>query len=461
MNERNILTLTKQLLADVSNIEKCYKYICDIHTDNIFFKSIIETFQAYKEINIPLDESGFKLKIKELSETGKEEKQIIDEFLNDYNSDKACGLLTNSNLYNYLRTVLTDKFHDSYMLAPNYDEQQKITKKHFDILSELEIIFFQKPIVSNLSYFETGSFEKEILEIQEKSTTKTGFKKLDEKLQGLFPGLYVIGAMPSIGKSTFVLQLCDNIAQAQKNVLFFSLEQKRIELITKSLTRSMAIHEQETGNVDFFEKVKTGSEPYNIPSAIELRTNKKWNENERTKRAIEDYKNTIANYVTIDDNNFTADINYIKAVVKQYMAETLQTPVIIIDYLQVLQAPTNHDDIRMAIDYNIQELKKLAIDYNTPVLIISSFNRKNYYDAISFDSFKESGGIEYTADVLLGMELTRENKNNKNKLTIDEIIELRKKPERKIKLKCLKNRNGNTFDIDFLYYPRYETFIEK
>ena len=466
MNDRNIYNLTKQLLHDVSNIEKCYKYINELKTDCPIFRSLIETFQTYKESNIPLDESGFKLKIKELSETGKEEKKIIDDFFKDYNSDKACGFLTDNNLYNYLLTVLEEDFQDKYNFAPDHNKKRKITKTYFDVLSELEIIFSHKPIVSNLSYFENGLFEKSLLEIQEKGNIKTGFTKLDNNLNGLFPGLYIIGAMPSIGKSTLALQICDNIAQTQNNVLFFSLEQTRLELITKSLTRLIADYEKQNETKDFFERVKTKSEPSGIPSAIELRTNKKWNENERTQRAIENYKNTIANYFTIDDNNFTADINYIKSIVKQYTAETLQKPVIVIDYLQVLQDPIKHTEIRAGIDYNLQELKKIAIDYNTPVLVISSFNRNNYYGESAFDSFKESGGIEYTADVLIALELTRENKSKskddkKSKLTVNEINELRKKPERKIKLKCLKNRNGNTFDIDLLYYPRYETFKEE
>lgn len=464
MNDYNILFLSELLLADVSRIEKCYEYICNISTECSIFKSIIETFQAYKEKNIPLDESGFKLKIKELSETGKEDKQVIDKFFNDYNVDKTFSdLLSDVNLYDTLQTVLNENFHDKYICKSNHDEQHKIIQNHIKALSELKVIFSHKPVINNLSYFETGLFEKELSDFQEKSTIKTGFDTLDKKLGGLFPGLYVIGAMPSIGKSTFALQICDNIAKSKNKVLFFSFEQSRFELITKSLVRLMS--DKENNKPDkkgvFFSKAESGNEPHIIPSAIELRAEI---ENKYVKTAIEEYKANIAKHFTIDDNNFTADVNYIKAIVKSYINDTKQKPVIVIDYLQVIQPIAERNEIRETIDYNIQELKKLAVDYSISVIIISSFNRKKYYDSISFDSFKESGGIEYTADVLLGLELIKENNNtkaNKNaKLTIDEINELRKHPKRKIKLHCLKNRNGNTFDINYSYYPRYETFIE-
>lgn len=51
----------------------------------------------------------------------------------------------------------------------------------------------------------------------------TGFKKLDENLGGgLFEGLYVVGAVSSLGKTTLVMQIADQIAQGEQDVLIFS-----------------------------------------------------------------------------------------------------------------------------------------------------------------------------------------------------------------------------------------------
>ena len=55
----------------------------------------------------------------------------------------------------------------------------------------------------------------------------TGFPHLDEKIDGgLRAGLYVIGAISSLGKTSFCIQLADNIAKAGKPVLFVSLEMR-------------------------------------------------------------------------------------------------------------------------------------------------------------------------------------------------------------------------------------------
>lgn len=66
----------------------------------------------------------------------------------------------------------------------------------------------------------------------------TGFENLDKLLDGgLYPGLYVIGANSSLGKTTLVLQIADSIAKSGQGVLIFSLEMSRFELIAKTLSR--------------------------------------------------------------------------------------------------------------------------------------------------------------------------------------------------------------------------------
>lgn len=70
------------------------------------------------------------------------------------------------------------------------------------------------------------------------SAAGTGFEALDCALNGgLYPGLYIFGAVSSLGKTTLLLQIADNIAASGRDVLFFSLEQSRFELMSKSISR--------------------------------------------------------------------------------------------------------------------------------------------------------------------------------------------------------------------------------
>lgn len=66
----------------------------------------------------------------------------------------------------------------------------------------------------------------------------TGFAKLDQVLDGgLYEGLHIVGAISSLGKTTLVLQIADQIAAAGNDVLVFSLEMARTQLMSKSISR--------------------------------------------------------------------------------------------------------------------------------------------------------------------------------------------------------------------------------
>ena len=83
---------------------------------------------------------------------------------------------------------------------------------------------------------------------------------------------------------------------------------------------------------------------------------------------------------------------------------------------------------------------------------------------IDFESFKESGGIEYTADVIWGLQLQAINdeifnKEGKIKEKREKIKQAKAADPRKIELVCLKNRNGKPyFSCGFTYYPKYDLF---
>jgi replicative DNA helicase len=89
-----------------------------------------------------------------------------------------------------------------------------------------------------------------------------------------------------------------------------------------------------------------------------------------------------------------------------------------------------------------------------PVIAVSSFNRDNYKAEVSMLAFKESGAIEYSSDVLLGLQFKGAGPNLND-------TEARRKNPRDIQLKVLKNRNGQTGDtIDFTYYSMFNYFKE-
>ena len=106
-------------------------------------------------------------------------------------------------------------------------------------------------IESTADYFYTESMSDLIF--GEHEVYSTGFRHLDAILDGgLYTGLYVLGAVSSLGKTTFCLQVMDNIAKDGNDVIFFSLEMPRDELMAKAISRiSMNLSLQRAKNTKF------------------------------------------------------------------------------------------------------------------------------------------------------------------------------------------------------------------
>ena len=85
----------------------------------------------------------------------------------------------------------------------------------------------------------------------------------------------------------------------------------------------------------------------------------------------------------------------------------------------------------------------------------------SYDSPVSMASFKESGAIEYSSDVLLGLQYKgMDEADPKNSRGITE--KQRKSERRELELKILKNRNGASGEsIYFDYYPQFNLFDEK
>ena len=287
-----------------------------------------------------------------------------------------------------------------------------------------------------------------------RAEVKTGYSNFDTISGGLYPGLYVLGAISSLGKTTFAHQMADQMAAAGQDVIFFSLEQSRLELVSKSIARR-------TAQADITRAV----------SSLAVRKGCKF---QNVKDAIRDYMADVENRLSIVEQNMDGGISFMTNYVRNYINDNGKTeegrhPVIIIDYLQILQPDKTESgrqpSIRETVDSSVTALKRLSRELSITIIVISSFNRSNYLTPVDFESFKESGGIEYTADVVLGMQLQVLNsgifsEDRKLKEKREAVRNAKAADPRRVELVCLKNRYGkSSFSCYFDYFPRYDLFI--
>ena len=297
---------------------------------------------------------------------------------------------------------------------------------------------------TNMAEYYENQFASDVENFKKSGKLKSGYANIDA-ITNLYPGLYVIGAISSLGKTTFIHQMGDQIAEAGNHVLFFSMEQSTLELASKSIARKMAQEDQKNG-LSSLQVRRADLSDSQIASAI----NK---------------CKTYSDKMTIVECSFRATIDDITNAVQEFIRQNNVKPVVIIDYLQVIQpSPESKMTTKDLVDYHVRRLKVLQTDNQLTMIVISSLNRQNYMTAIDFESFKESGGIEYTADVLWGLQLqcihnepfTQQNKINEKR---QKIIEAKKAVPRKIELICLKNRFGvSSYTCQFDYYPKYDWF---
>ncbi len=270
----------------------------------------------------------------------------------------------------------------------------------------------------------------------------TGFDKLDSSLdRGLYEGLIVLGAIPSLGKTTFALQMALQMAEAGNHVYFYSLEQSARELTIKLLSNKMSKPISDIRRIawSFCKDQDISKQDYDdfVEASDSLHKLNNFRIIERCRSAEAIAKDVQRRYYRTD---------------KQAM--------IIIDYLQILETPGARLTDKQAVDQNITALKRLSAEFHVPVMAISNLNRENYDKDITMKAFKESGGIEYSTDVLLGMQFTamQENKDN------IELDKLKEANPRKVQIKILKNRNGISGKrINFDYNAEINQFkpIEK
>lgn len=277
----------------------------------------------------------------------------------------------------------------------------------------------------------------------------TGFNSLDSLLEGgLYEGLYILGAISSLGKTTLVTQIADQIAAAGNDVLIFSLEMARSEIMAKSISRHTLLN------------CLDGSGDMRLPKTTRgITTGKRYErysaeEKSLITQAIDAYSQYAGN-IYISEGIGDIGAGEIREYVQRHISITGKTPVVMIDYIQILAPYNERFTDKQNTDKAVLELKRISRDFKLPVIGISSFNRASYKEAVTMEAFKESGAIEYSSDVLIGLQLAGAGKKDFN------ANEEKKQNPRRIELKILKSRNGATGDaITYEYYPLFNYFKE-
>ena len=208
----------------------------------------------------------------------------------------------------------------------------------------------------------------------------TGFLDLDKKTAGLQRSdLIIIAARPSMGKTTFAMNLCENAAMMQeKPVLIFSLEMPSEQIMMRMLASLSRVDQT---------RIRTG----------QLQDDD-WARISSTMGLLLEKKN-----IYIDDSSGLTPME-LRSRARRIYREHKGLSMIMVDYLQLMRVPNISENRTLEIAEISRSLKALAKELQIPVVALSQLNRSLEQRAdkrpVNSD-LRESGSIEQDADVIM------------------------------------------------------------
>lgn len=361
-------------------------------------------------------------------------------------------------VFDFLPPAENGQKHDANDILQNSGDKTlsdiiySVLDRHHDELNALQAFITatssnsknstQDKVPSQQFFFQSESdffihdFDKNVARRQQFAQRKTGFINLDTEDHQLFlPGVYILGGLPSIGKTTFAWQLLEQCADAGEHCLYISYEMGLDQLRSKTLARALWLRDRSTTLTA--AQISIGGYNSTLLDIIA-----------ELKKSTRDFR---AVKLT------TEGLNELLPALENFCASLDKPPVIAIDYLQRMPFPER--ERRDGISNNVRNLKDFQLQTNSTIIALSSLNRDNYSMPVSFESFKETGEIEYSADVMWGLQLYCVNRAS-GKVLDDRLRfeEAKKESPRQMQLKCIKNREGNNYDCFFYYHSAHDHF---
>ena len=327
-----------------------------------------------------------------------------------YVTELSSSVASTANLSSYMKIVEEKSTlrklikSATKIIEDSYNKQGEVEK----VLDSAQKKIFDISEKKSSSDFEQLNtvLERGFLEIERLFNNKgditgigSGFSDLDAKTSGFQKGdMVLIAARPSMGKTTFALNIAENAALKEgKSVVIFSLEMSKEQLAYKLLCSEASVD---------LVKLRTGT----------LEDND-WESIARATGPLSKAK------IYIDD---TAGVSVMEMRSKcRRLKMEYGIDLILIDYLQLMSGSSS-ENRQQEVSEISRSIKALAKEMECPVIALSQLSRAPEQRADHrpmLSDLRESGSIEQDADVV--MFLYRDeyyNKETEDKNTAECII---------------------------------------
>ncbi|WP_027327570.1 replicative DNA helicase [Helicobacter pametensis] len=435
----------------------------------IFFNP--DTFEDVFSLLQPKDfhDAFFELIFKVICQQREAQKPIDPDLLLPliakhklYNEEEFLSLLATPPLINldfYLQEIKSASLKRSlYLIANQIASSTKDQNKEAqDILDETEKQLFELSSHGELKDFRQSNeiIQSTLSLIQELKARgnnllvglNTGFAELNRITTGFNPGeLIIIGARPSMGKTTFVLNMVQKFLASGKGVAFFSLEMQAEHLMLRMLSSSTSIP---------LQRLRIGD-----------LTSEEWSNLSQ----ISDHTASLPLF--IDDNSFVS-ITQLRSKMRRLKNKHPHIGACVVDYLQLMSGSKKGGESKRQEEISeiSRGLKILARELEIPIIALSQLNRmleSRDDKRPQLSDLRESGAIEQDADIILFLyrddvyrkreEKAKEERAKKeDKAYKSQFVERDIEPAEII---VAKNRNGEVKPVKIQFNKKFIRFEE-
>ncbi len=209
------------------------------------------------------------------------------------------------------------------------------------------------------------------------SGVSTGLSDLDKALTGMHGGeLILIGARPSMGKTTLAINIATNAARTGKRVAVFSLEMPREQIMMRILCSEARVDMQQ---------VRSGT-----------LKDKDW---DRLCMALP----SVAGFPMHIDDTAGVSPAQVRSRCRRLMMDK-GLDLIVIDYLQLMSADGRNENRQLEVSEISRSLKAIALELKVPVIACAQLSRANTQRSDKrpmLSDLRDSGSIEQDADVVM------------------------------------------------------------
>jgi len=391
------------------------------------FNSIYELFNK----NEPID-------ILSVSNKLKNKKQLNDVGGSTYLSELISGVPTATHISHYAKIirdkkVLRDLITTSSEIAEKVFGSQKDSEHILDEIEQKIFSIAQKSSLKNFVLLKDelkDAYERiEKLHQGEKRLrgVTTGFNEIDHYLSGLQKSdLIILGARPSVGKTTFVLDIARNAAAAGHATAIFSLEMSREQVVDRLIAAEARVP---------LWRLRTGR----LTDEIEF-------------QMIQEALDKLSQLQIFIDDTPSPNILQLRSMARRLQVENKNLGLIIIDYVQLVLPRTNSENMVQQFTEISHRLKALARELNLPILAVSQLNRAVDQREVKIprlSDLRETGSWEQDADVV--MFIYRKDRDKQNP-TLEE--------QNMAEIIIAKHRNGPIGSVQLKFDPEKVSFSQ-